>query len=175
MISPEFSRLIALDRIGVKEKSFELDASREECALLATRLGIPEVCSLRAEIAVKLIHGGKRVRLKGRVQAELIQTCVVTLEPVATHVNEEFTRHFTVEESRLPVEVVIDMEEDDPPEPIEDGQIDMGEAAAEHLALAMDSFPRRPDVSFAPPPEASQLEPTRISPFELLALPRKKI
>jgi uncharacterized metal-binding protein YceD (DUF177 family) len=175
MIAPEFSRPIALDRIGVTEKSFSFDASPEECALLAKRLGIPAVGSLHTTLSVQLIERGRRVRLKGRVQADLTQICVVTLEPIATRVDEEFARQYTALDTRMPAEIVIDMEEDDPPEPILDGQIDMGEAAAEHLALAMDPFPRRPDAVFEAPPEVFHGEPPKVSPFELLALPRKKV
>lgn len=175
MIAPEFSRPIALDHIGVREKNFSFEASPAECALLAKRLGIPKLESLRAACAVSMIQGGKRVRLKGRVQAELIQICVVTLEPIVTRVDEEFTRQYSALDTKMPTEVVIDLQEDDPPEPILDGQIDMGEAAAEHLALAMDPFPRRPDAVFEPPPAVVQLEPSKVSPFALLALPHKKV
>lgn len=174
MIVPEFSRPIALDRIGLKEKQFQLTASPEECAALALRLGIPEVKLFTAEIRMKLVRGGKAVALKGAIRAELIQICVVTLEPVATSVAEEFTRLFSTETEEDKLEVVIDLHEEDPPEPVINGQIDMGEAAAEHLALAMDPFPRAADAEFAPPPELLVEEPVSVKPFELLAEHRKK-
>ena len=44
--------------------------------------------------------------------------------------------------------------EEDGPDPIIDGKIDLGELAAEHFALALDPYPRKPGVAFAPPPEA---------------------
>jgi uncharacterized metal-binding protein YceD (DUF177 family) len=174
----EFSRPIALDRIGLKEKSYEISADEKERAALAERLGVPAVDAFDATIRLRLAGGGKIVRLSGHIKADLTQICVVTLEPVATSVEEDFARVFSVEAEDEMAEVVIDMNEDDVPDPIEDGHIDMGEAAAEHLALAMDPFPRAPGVAFDAPPEsggaAEPEEELPRSPFAGLAALRKK-
>jgi uncharacterized metal-binding protein YceD (DUF177 family) len=179
MIHPEFSRLVPVDRLGPKEKSFTIEANATERKALAKRLGVPEVVAVRADLGLRLAQGGRIVLLKGRLKAELVQNCVVTLEPVRSRVDEEFSRTYSIEGGRGPAEVVIDLEEEEPPEPVENGQIDMGEAAAEHLALAMDPFPRAPGVSFEPPPEtappdASERE-RKPNPFEVLAEHRKKV
>ena len=58
------------------------------------------------------------------------------------------------------VEVSID---DDAPDPIEDGRIDLGQYAIEQLALTLDPFPRKPGAEFVQPPE-----PVEISPFAVL-------
>jgi uncharacterized metal-binding protein YceD (DUF177 family) len=178
-MTPEFSRPIAVDRVGLKEKSFSIEANAKERKALAERLGIPEVTSVTADIALRLTHGGKILLLKGRVRAELVQSCVVTLEPVRNHIDEEFALTYSTENGRQPAEVVIDLAEEDPPEPVQNGQIDMGEAAAEHLALAMDPFPRAPGVSFQPPPPPAASDDAadgpKPSPFEVLAEHRKKV
>lgn len=152
MIAPEFSRPIALDRIGLKEKAYEIEADAAECAALAKRLGVPSVDKFSATIRLRLTGGGKIVRLSGHIKAELTQICVVTLEPMKSEVDEDFSRLYSVEAGDEMAEVVIEVDEDTP-DPVEDGQIDMGEAAAEHLALAMDPFPRSAGASFTPPPE----------------------
>jgi len=175
MIVPEFSRLIAVDRVGLKEKSFAIEAEAKELKALAARLGIPEAKSVKADITLKLIRGGSIILLKGRVQAALVQNCVVTLDPVETSVDEEFSLTYSMESERDHGEVVIDMAEEDPPEPVENGQIDIGEAAAEHLALAMDPFPRAPGVTFEAPPEPPAEQPQKANPFEVLAEHRKKV
>lgn len=178
MIAPEFSRPIALDRIGLKEKSYEISADETERAALAKRLGVPAVRSFDATIRLRLTSSGGIVRMLGHIKAELTQICVVTLEPIPTSVEEKFTRVFSVEADDEVTEVVIDMDEDDVPDPIENGHLDMGEAAAEHLALAMDPFPRAPGVAFDAPPEidpAPEAEPELPrSPFAELAALRKK-
>lgn len=173
MITPEFSRLIALDRIGLKEKSYEIEADQAECAALAKRLGVPAVKSFAATIRLRLTGGGKIVRMGGQIRAKLTQICVVTLEPMKSSVEETFSRLYSVEADDELAEVVIEIDED-VPDPVEDGHIDMGEAAAEHLALAMDPFPRSPGAAFTPPPE-EPLEPeVKPSPFAALASVTKK-
>jgi uncharacterized metal-binding protein YceD (DUF177 family) len=177
MIAPEFSRPVALDRIGLKEKSYEISADARECAALAKRLGIPAVDSFDATIRLRLTGGGGLVRLSGRIKAALTQICVVTLEPIPTAVEEDFSRVYSVEAGDEMAEVVVEMDEDDVPDPVENGQIDIGEAAAEHLALAMDPFPRAPDAAFAAPDEPEEPEEEAElprSPFAGLAALRKK-
>jgi uncharacterized metal-binding protein YceD (DUF177 family) len=176
MITPEFSRPIALDRIGLKDKSYEIEADEAERAALAKRLGIPAVNSFAATIRLRLTGGGGVVRMAGHIKAELTQICVVTLEPMTTLVQEDFSRLYSVEAADEMAEVVIEIDED-VPDPVEDGQIDMGEAAAEHLALAMDPFPRSPGAAFtAPeePPETPQEPELKPSPFAALAGLSKK-
>jgi uncharacterized metal-binding protein YceD (DUF177 family) len=174
MITPEFSRPIALDRIGLKEKSYEIAADEKERAALAERLGIPAVKSFDATIRLRLTGSGGIVKLSGHIKAELTQICVVTLEPVPTSVDEGFTRIYSVEAGDEMTEVVIEIDEDDVPDPIENGHLDMGEAAAEHLALAMDPFPRAPGVAFDSPAEPEEEPELPRSPFAELAALRKK-
>lgn len=174
MIAPEFSRPIALDRIGLKEKSYEISADDRECAALAKRLGIPAVNTFDATIRLRLTGGGGLVRLSGRIKAALTQICVVTLEPIPTVVEEDFTRVYSVEAGDEMAEVVVEMDEDEVPDPIENGQIDIGEAAAEHLALAMDPFPRSHDAAFESPEEPPEEPEVKQSPFAGLSALHKK-
>jgi len=174
MTVTEFSRPIALDRIGLKEKAYEISADDKERVALAERLGIPAVKSFDATIRLRLTGGGGLVRLSGHIKAELTQICGVTLEPIPTSVEEDFSRVFSVEAADEMAEVVIEMDEDDVPDPIEDGHIDMGEAAAEHLALAMDPFPRAPGAAFETPEEPPEEPVEKPSPFAGLAALHKK-
>jgi hypothetical protein len=104
----------------------------------------------------------------------LSQICVVTLEPMISLVDEDFTRLYSVEAPDEGPEIIIEMDEDDVPDPVLDGQIDMGEAAAEHLALAMDPFPRAPGADFQPPAEPEPEPVTLPTPFAALASLGKK-
>jgi uncharacterized metal-binding protein YceD (DUF177 family) len=174
MSTLEFSRPIALDRIGLKEKSYEITADEAERAALAKRLGIPAVTAFDATIRLRLTSGGGIVRLSGHIKAAVTQICGVSLEPFAAPVEEDFTRLYSVDAGDEMTEVVVEVDEDDVPDPIENGHIDMGEAAAEHLALALDPFPRAPGVAFTEVVEIeAEPEPPR-SPFAALAGLRKK-
>ncbi len=108
--------------------------------------------------------GGGLIRLSAELDAEVMQACVVTLEPVASRVEEEFSLLYGgVEETR---EVVLDAEAEIV-EPLEDGVIDIGEAVAQQLSLALDPFPRAPEA-LALPPSRRQEPPSRYSPFAVL-------
>ncbi len=90
---------------------------------------------------------GKMVRLEGRLSAKVIQACVVTLDPVMAEIDAGFTRMFSEAPPMVAPEVTLDLEQDGP-DPIEKGQIDLGEIVAEELALSLDPYPRGPDVVF---------------------------
>ncbi|MBG0810960.1 DUF177 domain-containing protein [Methylosinus sp. H3A] len=62
--------------------------------------------------------------------------------------------------------------DDDAPDPLVDGRIDLGAIVAEFFALALDPYPRKPGARFAPPGEAAAEEeerpPAKASPFARL-------
>ena len=75
----------------------------------------------------------------------MTQQCVVTLEPVENDIEEHFLLRYTTD----PVfaqsdEIVVDVEEEDTPEPVEGEALDLGEALVQQLALALDPYPRKP-------------------------------
>ena len=55
---------------------------------------------------------------------------------------------------------------EDEPDPLIDGRIDLGELAAEFVALGLDPYPRKPGVEFEAP---ERTETKRTSPFASLA------
>jgi uncharacterized metal-binding protein YceD (DUF177 family) len=170
---PEFSRPIAIDSLGMIEKTFTIAATPEECQALTGRFGILGVDSLSAVIKMKLKSGGEMVQLRGEFTADVRQTCVITLEPVPQHLEEAFEMLYGPEPDEDGEEIVIDMDVQDPPEPIVGGCIDIGEAAAEHLALALDPFPRASGAVFESSEEPVP-EPPKPSPFAALASLKKK-
>src|SRR5262249_9065317 len=78
-----------------------------------------------------------------RLQADVTQACALSLEPVPAQIDERFAALFGGPAAVAGI-VDIDLAEEDPPEPIENGRIDMGELVAQHLALALDPHPRAP-------------------------------
>lgn len=147
-MTPEFSRPIDADDITNAGRTWVLEATPDECALLAQRFGILEVTALTAKVKVKPMSHGDLIRVNGQLTASVVQACVVTLVPVAQQVQEEFDLSFSPSTDENGVEVEIDMSVDDPPEPILDGKIDLGEIVAEYLALGLDPFPRADGAEF---------------------------
>ncbi len=116
---------------------------------LAVRLDL--VSLDRFEVLGKITARKKnRFLVTGRLQAKLAQSCVVTLKPVEAILDLEFERVFeAVEDWREsdgetdgPLEVVIDPEEQDPPELFDGRSIDIGKISLEEFALHVDPYPR---------------------------------
>jgi hypothetical protein len=159
-MSPELSRLIAVDRLPPE---YAVQASPPECAALAARLQIEAVESLVCHFTLR--RQGSVITAEGILEADVVQTCVVSLDPVGQRVEDRFTIRF-VPDGREPT--------DDDPEapdeiPYQGAIIDLGEAATEQLALALDPYPRLPGAELDP--AARDPEP---SPFSSLSALRPK-
>jgi uncharacterized metal-binding protein YceD (DUF177 family) len=146
MTTPEFSRPVAVE--GLVRKDLFVEADPDERAALARRFAIVAVDRLEAEVCLERQGGGQMIRLSGRLRADVVQICVVSLEPVAGHLEEDFEMTFAHERQPEAADVVVDLDDPDPPDPIEDGRVDIGEAVAEQLALILDPFPRAPGARF---------------------------
>lgn len=172
--APEFSRPIAVDQLKDREKVFKIEADEAERRALAQRFGILAIDSLKAELKLKPAAGGM-MRLAGHVEAQLHQACVVTLVDVPAKIDETFERVYSphVEPADEEAdEIEFDVEAEDPPDPVIDGVIDIGEAVAEEVALALDPYPRAPGAVFDRPAEGEPEQ--RANPFAALAKLKKE-
>jgi uncharacterized metal-binding protein YceD (DUF177 family) len=167
----EFSRPVKVDGMepgGEIRRTIEADAAERKA--LAKRLGIIGLDSLTAEVAVRRIAGGKLFSVEGRITAEVVQRCVVTLAPVAGHVEESFTELLAPEGYEPPE----DLDSDDLPEIFDGHEIDIGELAAQLLSLSLDPYPRQRDAGLELPVGEEPNETERRKPFEGLADMLKK-
>jgi uncharacterized metal-binding protein YceD (DUF177 family) len=121
--------------------------------------GLREVRLVQASFDVTPQRGG-RFHVAGHVRARIGQTCVVTLEELENEIDEPVDLVFAPPEQIPQMAALVDeAEEDDeevpdPPEPIENGMIDLGRVATDALFLAVDPYPRKPGAVFEPVVEA---------------------
>ena len=141
----EFPRPERLDAIGEGERRIEIAADEAERAALATRFGLIAVQRLGAALTVQREAAGVGVR--GRVTGAVIQACSVTDEPLDVDIDEPVALLF-VERMETQEEVELGADTLDTVE-IEGSAIDLGEVAAETMALALDPFPRGPNAAAA--------------------------
>jgi uncharacterized metal-binding protein YceD (DUF177 family) len=141
----EFSRPLALDRVSATQHREEIAATDKELAALAQRFGLLSLDRLSASFSLKRVRKDL-VRAKGRVSAELVQACVVTLDPIPARIDEKFEVDFLEGVQPAVADVELDAEAAEAPEPAPDGWIDLGELAAEQLGLAINPYPRKPDA-----------------------------
>ena len=137
--APEFSRLVAVERIDRRGLARTIAADPDERAALARRFGLIAIDSLEASIRLKAVNGGAAIRLDGHIEARVTQRCVVTLEPVPQTVESDFVLLFTREQDGEEVDLAF---EDEVVEVLEGSDIDIGEAAAQELSVALDPYPR---------------------------------
>ncbi|MFB9951109.1 DUF177 domain-containing protein [Rhizobium puerariae] len=150
-----FSYPVKVGHISANPVTVHLEADARELEDLANIWQVLEVRSLKADLQIARWKKDG-VRLKGRVEANIVQSCVVTLEPVESRIDEDFEQIFVPEGSKLArivtndaAEMVLDPEGPDLPEPFSGDTIDAGAAVTEFAALAIDPYPRKPGVEFA--------------------------
>lgn len=142
--APEFSRRFALADIGAVPRRVSLSASASECAALARRFGLVSLQALSAEAELTAVNGA--VEARGTISARLTQTCVATAQPLTTDLAESFRIRFEAPDADA-AEGEFELSADDCDVMTHDGQaIDLGEAVAQTLALAIEPFPRAPDA-----------------------------
>jgi uncharacterized metal-binding protein YceD (DUF177 family) len=170
-LESEFSRTIRVERIGREEIERRIEAKPDERAALAERLGLTSLEQLQAELRLKRLSRG-RIAVEGRLEARLTQLCVVSLEPVAAQIEGEFAVEFVEAGPGPETEAVVAIDSVDPPEPIEDGLIDLGEAVVQQLAERIDPYPRAPGADLTWQDEKPAMsEPKR--PFAALSALQK--
>jgi uncharacterized metal-binding protein YceD (DUF177 family) len=154
-----YSVPVRLHQVGSGvSRTLEPDAAAR--GRIAKALDLASLDAFAAVMTLAPSPGGWR--LSGRVKASLAQTCGITLEPLPVEVDAPFAISLAEEADEESDEIVITLD-DESPDPIEGGQIDLGQYAVEQLALQLDPFPRKPGAAFVQPPE-----PTEISPFAVL-------
>ncbi|QQV77233.1 DUF177 domain-containing protein [Sphingomonas aliaeris] len=146
MIAPEFSRVERIDTFGAGERTVEIEANETERGKLAERFGLVSLGRLTASFRVRMEAAG--IVARGTVDASVVQACSVTDEPIPVEISEEVALRF-IEEDAVNEEE-IELSEDALDTMFYTGSaIDLGEAAAETVALALDPFPRSPNAEAA--------------------------
>lgn len=169
-----FSYRVKVGHVSNNPVTVTITADAAELVALARQWDVPEVRSFAAEFQ---IQRWKRdgVRLKGRVQADIVQACVVTLEPVEDKIDEPVDAVFVPEGSKLARapnieggEMLLDPDGPDSPETFEGDAIDAGAVAAEYAAMAIDPYPRKAGAMFSAHVESSEEDDAKPSPFAAL-------
>ena len=170
-MTPEFSRPERVDTISERERVVEVEARPAEREALARRFDLLGVERLAASFAVRREHAGLTAR--GRVTADVVQACSITGEPVPAHVDERVDLLFIPAGADAEAEVELSADALDTII-YEGSKIDLGEAAAETVALALDPFPRAPGAERALR-EAGVLTEEEARPIGALAGLRDKL
>lgn len=167
----DWSRAVA--EIGDKGLTETRSADAAERARVAEALDLLAVDRLEAAYSIRP-RGKTGYLLKGTLSAQLTQACVVSLEPVPARVEAKFSVLFKPEVEGRGSDLDFDpVAEEDEPEVIENGRIAVGRIVYEHLAGAIDPYPRKADAVLSyTDPEAG--DAAKSSPFAALDKLRRK-
>lgn len=182
--NPDFARVIAVRALRDSESfDFDIAPTPAEAEALARLLDARAVRKMR--FRGRLTPLGRGWQLEGELGATVVQSCVVTLDPVTTRIDQPVRRRFVPAGADVrpaarpeaaaarPVEIVIDPAEDEEVEPLLD-RIDLGLVATEALALALPAYPRKPGATLEAGQGADdEAEPLR--PFAALEALRGKL
>lgn len=153
-VAPEWSVPFDPHEMGGEQKKLTLEITPAAAKKLAKRLGVQALESLKAQVTIARGHGKRVFHVTGKLTAGVVQTCVLTGEPVSTTVKDTFEAWYadpaqavSLAKARRErdiakgsVEVPL-LEESDDPEPLQDGIIDLGEMVTQFLSLAIDPYP----------------------------------
>lgn len=171
--TPEFSRPVRIDQLARHVDQVTITADATEREALAKRFHLLSLDRLEADYALSEENGA--IFARGRVRAALAQPCVATGTAVPEQVDTDFLLRFVREGEDAPEGDELELDAEDCDTIGYDGlTIDMGEAVAETVALAMTPYPRSPEAD-SHLREAGVLSEEQASPFAaLLSLKDKK-
>jgi uncharacterized metal-binding protein YceD (DUF177 family) len=140
---------VDVTRLDDHPRKFDLEADAGERQALAASLGLVSLDRLSANIEARRLGGGL-VRLEGRLVADLVQSCVVSLAPVPQAIDAHFRYDFAPPQSlrdQEAGEVVLDLDSDIEPLPGE--ALDLAAIVGEQLAINLDPYPRAEGASLS--------------------------
>lgn len=172
--SAVLSRPVELADVPAAGLEIEITADDHECAMLAAAYDLVAVKTLSASVMLTR-YGGGDLSIEGRVVADIVQTCVVSLVPVDQHIDEPMALRFvppaSPEAPKPPkpgAEVVILADEPEPPEILAGPAVDLGALVEETFVLAIDPYPHAPEAVM-PKEAVDKEEAGSQSPFAALA------
>jgi uncharacterized metal-binding protein YceD (DUF177 family) len=165
-----FSRLVRVESLPREGQIVTIEATPTERDALASFYKLPAIAALTATLRLEP-WGRRGARVTGAVHGELTQVCIVSLEPFPATVDEDVEVRFAPPTAADPKSSAQEAQafllaDEDEPDPVIDGKIDLGALAAEFFALGLDPYPRKPGAVLDE--ERTNSEPID-SPFSALA------
>jgi Large ribosomal RNA subunit accumulation protein YceD len=152
-----FVRLVRVESVPEGGVDHVVEASEAERLALAEANGLAAVGRLTGRFSLKRAGRGA-VRVTGEVHAEATQICVVSLEPFDVALDEDVEVRYAApagessgRRGKPPTPTRASdftVDEEDQPDSIVDGKIDLGALAVEFMILGLDPYPRKPGVAF---------------------------
>jgi len=173
-ISDPWSVPVAVEDIPDTGQHIEIKAPAAIRTAVAALAGLRDLPHLSA--VFDLTRLGAELHVSGQVSARVGQTCVVTLEPIESEVEETVDLKFAPAPASAPDKAPKGARRrtrrnEEPPEPLVGGTVDLGALAIEFLILGIDPYPRKAGAQFAAP----AVEDAGEHPFAALEALKKRL
>ncbi len=165
------SRPLAVTAVPPEGLHLTIQTNERERAILAQQNDLRALTALEAHLRVAR-SGAEGLEVSGKLRARVRQTCVVTLEDFDADIDEPVHLRFAppprlarkrIAEPEPEFAQIIDLD-DDAPDPLVGGVVDLGAVVCEFLALSVDPYPRSPGAQFVEPAARNNED----SPFAVL-------
>jgi hypothetical protein len=144
-----FSRVVRVDALPRDGQVVTIEATPGEREELASFYQLPAIAALTATLRLEP-WGPGGAHVTGAVHSELTQICVLSLEPFLATLDEpvdvQFAPQMAADSKSLPGKKTqtFSLADEDEPDPVVNGRIDLGALTAEFFALGLDPYPRKP-------------------------------
>jgi uncharacterized metal-binding protein YceD (DUF177 family) len=158
-----------INKVPANGRTLRISVSSDQLEEIAAIARVSALNTLQADLLVEAHPGG--VRVTGRLRAEAVQPCVVTLEALVQTIDEPLERIFLSgrdenDEAGAGSVRFVDLEPEAMPDYFEGQELDLSNYLLEVLGLAIELYPRAPGVEMAP--EQKGDDPALLSPFAAL-------
>lgn len=168
MTGPEFSR--PFDVRQLDHRAVRLVADEAERKALARRFDIVRIDRLEAEVVLE--REGTALNATGTLEADIVQSCAVSAEDLPVAIREPIAFRFVPDTGQHTPDEEIELEADELDEiPFTGTSVDLGEAVAQSVALAIDPFATGPEADAA----RTLLDEGPASPFAALEALKKDL
>ena len=154
------TKLYELGRLPQAGDDVTITPAHDDLVRIAQWAGVERIDTFVAKIDLEKISS-TRFKLNVSLEADIVQACVVTLEPLRVHISRNFIRDLMLAEGpqRVAKEIELTPVDDDGREEIDSLRYDLAVPVLEELALAIDPYPRAPGVEFEPPGDETDSRP----------------
>lgn len=163
-----FSYPLIVEDISSAESTYELHADAAALVQIAEILKVKSVRFFDARIHTRLNKKEHRLDVWGLVKAELELQSVISLDYFFKEYETDFSIFYDTKATPKEVkELDLDFDED-APDVVEGGRIDLGDIAIEQIALVMEDYPRKPGEAFSFVSEFDEETKEKMNPFSVL-------
>lgn len=150
------SQLYELGRLSQVGDEVTIAPSPDDLARIARWADVAAVETFKAKIDLRKMSP-TRFALDAELTADIVQSCVVTLDPVRSRIERRFTRDLFLSQAAQHASRIVDIDvaavDEDGREEIASLRYDLAIPVLEEFALAIDPYPRAAGVAFEPPPD----------------------